>query len=88
MSDTPRIYPFKRTTGEAAAKPIFASNKKSSTTTYTNILRIALLSIAAFLLARAQILGGLYPFAPGFIAAALVIYPKKGAIYACLLYTS
>ena len=82
MSDTPRIYPFKRTTGEAAAKPIFASNKKSSTTTYTNILRIALLSIAAFLLARAQILGGVYPFAPGFIAAALVIYPKKGAIYA------
>lgn len=82
MSDTPRIYPFKRTTGEAAAKPVFASNKKSSAATYTNILRIALLSIAAFLLSRAQILGGLYPFAPAFIAAALVIYPKKGAIYA------
>ena len=55
-----RIYPFKRTTGEAQRSQ-YSHQTKSSTTTYTNILRIALLSIAAFLLARAQILGGLYP---------------------------
>jgi stage II sporulation protein E len=81
MSDTPRIYPFKRSAEEAMAKPIFSEGKKSGTTTYTKVIRIILLSLAAFLLARSEILGGLYPFAPPFLAAALVIYPKKGALY-------
>ncbi|MBQ6807846.1 MAG: stage II sporulation protein E [Firmicutes bacterium] len=39
------------------------------------------MSLCAFLLARAQILGGLYPFGPAFLGAASLVYPKKGAIY-------
>ncbi len=82
MSDSPRIYPFKRAAESVAAKPAFAKKSKSSTATYIKVIRIVLLSAAAFLLARAEILGGLYPFAPAFIAAACVIYPKKGALLA------
>lgn len=82
MSEIPRIYPFRRSSGETVAKPVFASAKKASSAAYATALRVVMLSIAAFLLARAQLLGGLYPFAAAFIAAALVIYPKKGAVYA------
>jgi stage II sporulation protein E len=81
MSDTPRIYPFKRPAEEAAAKPVFAAAKKSGAAVSMLVLRIVLISLAAFLLSRAEILGGLYPFAAPFLAAALVTYPKKGAIY-------
>lgn len=81
MSDTPRIYPFKRAAEAAAARPVFALPKKSGEAVYVKTLRVLLLSLAAFLFARAQVLGGLYPFAPAFLAAALVTYPKKGAVY-------
>ena len=81
MSDTPRIYPFKRAAQEAVAKPLFAAKEKVTTDKYVKILRITLFALAAFLLARAQILGGLYPFAVPFLAAALVTYPKKGAFF-------
>ncbi|MCR4963690.1 MAG: stage II sporulation protein E [Firmicutes bacterium] len=32
-------------------------------------------------MARAQVLGGLHPFAPAFLGAAMVVYPKRGAVY-------
>ena len=40
-----------------------------------------MLSLCGFLLSRAQILGGLYPFGPAFLGAASLVYPRKGAIY-------
>ncbi|NLF80817.1 MAG: SpoIIE family protein phosphatase, partial [Clostridia bacterium] len=80
MSDTPRIYPFKRPAEGVAAKPVFAAARKSGAITLAQALRFILIAFAAFLLSRAGILGGLYPFAAPVLAAALVTYPKKGAL--------
>ncbi len=82
MSEAPKIYPYKRTGGEAAAGPAYTA-KRGRVKTYgaSRYLRVAMFCLAAFLLARAQILGGLYPFGPAFLASAAVIYPKRGVFY-------
>lgn len=81
MSEAPKIYPFKRG-GEAAVRPSFAAQGRLGTLRAALVLRVFLMSLACFLLARAQILGGLYPFGPAVLAAAAVVYPKKGAFFA------
>ena len=43
--------------------------------------RLIVFSLAAFLLARAELLGGLYPFAPAVLAALIVCYRKQGLFY-------
>lgn len=57
------------------------SARKSGERTYIKAGKMILLGGAAFLLSRASILGGLYPFAPAFMAAVLVSYPRKGAAF-------
>lgn len=82
MSEAPKIYPYKREANAQAAQPAYLKKSKVKSHSASHYLSIALMCFAAFLLARAQILGGLYPFGPAFFAAAAVIYPKKGALYA------
>ncbi len=43
--------------------------------------QLLVFSLAAFLLARAELLGGLYPFAPAVLAALIVCYRARGLIY-------
>lgn len=50
--------------------------------TMAAVLKATLLAAAFFLMARAEILGGLYPFGPACFAAAAVVWPRKGALYA------
>ena len=88
MSDMPNIYPFQRVpSSPKAAVPGATKNvsqhKKNARAKPTTLqwfvyLKVAGMVLAGFLLARAQILGGLYPFAPAYLAACAVIYPKKG----------
>ncbi len=83
MSDIPQVYPFKRKSGlndQQPAKP--CGKHKSMLRNRTLALRFCVFFVVGFLLARAQVLGGLYPFAPAFFAAVMVTYPKRGAIYA------
>lgn len=86
MSDAPKIYPFKRSGSAAAAEPAYRgkTQAKSRLKNYhiAQYLRMAAIAACFFLLARAQILGGLYPFGPACLAAAAVTYPKKGALAA------
>ena len=86
MSDAPKIYPFKRSSGAAAAEPAYhgKTQAKSRLKSYriTAYLRALAIGSCFFLLARAQILGGLYPFGPACLAAAAVTYPRKGALSA------
>ncbi|MDO4581197.1 MAG: stage II sporulation protein E [Bacillota bacterium] len=82
MSDSPRIYPFKRTASELAVTPAFSLAQRARAASSVRYARLLLLAAAAFLLARAQILGGLYPFAPAFLAAAAVVYPRRGVVFA------
>ena len=81
MTDAPRIYPFKRGNGAAAARPAYEAKKRYKARGLSRWATLAALSLCAFLLSRAQILGGLYPFGPAFLGAASVVYPRKGAIY-------
>jgi len=82
MSETPNIYPFKRTSDRSCAKPSYLRKRKAVRgITIGALFRVSLLFFAAFLLARAEILGGLYPFGISFLAAAEVVYPKKGAFF-------
>jgi stage II sporulation protein E len=88
MSENPRIYPFKRAGDEVINDiprndiPRKVKGKlKIMPLSAERVIRPALIAFAAFLLARAQILGGLYPFATAFLAAAAIIYPKKGVVY-------
>ena len=83
MSDTPRVYPFQRG-GEAIAQPSYKPKKRKRVRSAFLAARwasVAALSCCAFLLARAQILGGLHPFGPAFLGAAALVYPKRGAFF-------
>ena len=81
MSDSPKIYPFKRNSDTAAVQPVYKAKKQIRAHELARYMRITLLAAAFFLMSRAQILGGLYPFAPACLAAACVVYPKKGALF-------
>ena len=82
MSEAPKIYPFKRNGETATVRPSFSMRKQLRSYQLTKILRISILAVSFFLLARAQILGGLYPFGPACLAAAAVVYPRKGTLAA------
>lgn len=81
MSDAPRIYPFKRGDNATAVKPSYEAKKRYKARSLSRWTIFIVLSLCGFLLSRAQILGGLYPFGPAFLGAASLVYPRKGAIY-------
>ncbi|MDR2712468.1 MAG: stage II sporulation protein E [Clostridiales bacterium] len=70
MAGNPKVYPFRRKEKEK----IRVINKNSWKT-------CLFLGIAAFFLARAELLGALYPLAPAFLAAAVAAYRRQGLIY-------
>jgi len=77
MSQNVQVYPFRR------HKP---EEKQALSLTGSLPLiswQTLFLAVAAFVLARANFLGGLYPFAPAFVAAAVVamFYRRWGWIY-------
>ncbi len=74
MSENPRIYPFRRAGIDAKL-----TAKKSLK--LSMVAQIGGLALAAFFLARAQILGDLYPFAPAFLVAVAAVYPRKGSAF-------
>ncbi|MEG1501293.1 MAG: hypothetical protein RR396_04985, partial [Clostridiales bacterium] len=80
MSENPHIYPFKRRQGEAAVLSADiltrAGNAMMSIPWY-----MFGLALAGFLLARAQVLGGLYPFGPAFLASVAVVHKKQGLVF-------
>jgi len=79
MSENPRIYPFRRESVNVAA--IKTSNSNISAKAISSLWEPILLCLSGFLLARAGILGDLYPFAPAFLAAVGVCYRKQGVFY-------
>ena len=82
MPEHPHIYPFKRSGEAAAAKPRFSAKQQVRGAALARYARAVLLGACFFLMARAQILGGLYPFGPACFAAAAVVWPRQGAIFA------
>lgn len=76
MSENPRIYPFRRESANVAAIKTNIPSKSIST-----FREPIILAISGFLLARAGILGDLYPFAPAFLAAVGVCYRRQGILY-------
>ena len=81
MSDAPKIYPFKRGSSASIPQPTYGAKRRLRKVSLSHAGTVVSLSICAFLLARAQILGGLYPFGPAFLGAASLVYPRRGAIY-------
>lgn len=79
MATNPQIYPFRRQEeenllhGETVGIPM----KKGVKGISLGIQQLAVLSVMGFLMSRAQLLGGLYPFAPAFIAAVGVSYRRQ-----------
>lgn len=70
MYEQSDIHPYLRAAGEKSLRP-WTDRLKTIWTSIWEILtpEVLLIMATAFLLARAQILGGLYPFAGAFIAA-------------------
>ncbi|MDO4732847.1 MAG: stage II sporulation protein E [Bacillota bacterium] len=81
MADAPRIYPFRRDAKRSIPQPGYSARRRIKVVGLSDLATMLSLSFCAFLLARAQILGGLYPFGPAFLGAASLVYPKKGAVY-------
>ena len=82
MPEHPHIYPFKRVTETAIAKPRTGLKRRARAAAAENAAKCALLSVVFFIIARAQILGGLHPFGPACFAAAAVVWPRKGTLFA------
>ncbi len=81
MSENPHVYPFRRGGGQSGVASLHTRDAvmlKSG----VNVGWLVLWTVLAFVFARAQILGGLFPFAPAFLAAIATTYPKKGALAA------
>ena len=82
MTENPRVYPYQQAAEATASGPSFISRKRHGEALYIKAAKIMLLAAAAFLFARAGILGELYPFAPAFLGAVIAVYPRKGAVFA------
>ncbi|MBO7667330.1 MAG: hypothetical protein J6T26_02595, partial [Firmicutes bacterium] len=82
MPEHPHIYPYKRVTETAIAKQRTVGKKRAIAAVAEKTAKCALLCVVFFLMSRAQILGGLHPFGPACFAAAAVVWPRKGALFA------
>ena len=74
MSENTQVYPFRR---EKRAKDKRATGIKIKALPWELIIWAA----AAFFLARASLLGGLYPFIPAFVAAAVINFSRKSLFF-------
>ncbi len=88
VSENPHIYPFKRESTsppQATLLPQGQEAFKSPVLTQGRSLSlpwvIIALALTGFLFARSQVLGGLYPFGPAFLAAISVKQRKQGLFY-------
>ena len=82
MPEHPHVYPFKRVTETAIAKPRAGGKRRARVAAAENVAKCSLLAVVFFLMARAQILGGLHPFGPACFAAAAVVWPRRGTLFA------
>ena len=82
MLQLPHFYPFKRMDATAVAKPRLRRRGKERKLVASRALSALLLSVIFFISSRAQILGGLHPFAPACLAAAAVVWPRRGVAFA------
>ena len=82
MPEHPHVYPFKRVTETAIAKPRAGRKRRARVAAAENVAKCSLLAVVFFLMARAQILGGLHPFGPACFAAAAVVWPRRGTLFA------
>ncbi|MGI5891448.1 MAG: stage II sporulation protein E [Bacillota bacterium] len=85
MVENPRIHSISRNEGKAAVISAGKIGSKSKIRAKSANIpwQIIGLAVVGFLLARAEILGGLYPFAPAFLAVIAITYKKQG-IYALI----
>lgn len=88
VSENPHIYPFKRESiaspqprfyPPAAERPQAPPISQSRTLSLPWMMII--LALSGFLFARSQVLGGLYPFGPAFLAAISVRQRRQGLLY-------
>ena len=77
MPEHPHIYPFKHSGGTAASPSRALRRKRERTEAALHIAKRAALGVVFFIIARAQIIGGLHPFGPACFAAAAVVWPRK-----------
>ena len=80
MLENPRIYPFSRNEAEQLNMPPFSTVKNDSKAKAVP-WEIIIMVLTGFLFARAEILGGLYPFGPAFLGAVAVIYRRQIMIF-------
>ncbi len=82
MPEHTRIYPFRRVTETAIAKPHNMKNRRSRADAAVRVCKSVGLAAVFFLMARGRLLGGLHPFGPACFAAAAVIWPRKSIFLA------
>ena len=75
-------YVFKRAADTAVARPRLRNRGKERKLVASQAVSAVLLSAFFLISARAQILGGLHPFAPACFAAAAVVWPRRGVAFA------
>ena len=74
MSENTQVYPFRR---ERQVKV-----KRSAGTRIRSLpWDLVIWAVSAFFLARANLLGGLYPFIPAFVAAAVINFSRKSLFF-------
>jgi len=88
LSENPRIYPFRRE-HKASSDPLGAKSRsevmswarlKSVWLAQFNVLDLVLLAVG-FALGRAEILGGIYPFAAAFVASSVLGYRHHSLLF-------
>lgn len=78
MSTNPQIYPFRRQEEENMLKEETVGIPfKAMWGLSLGVQQLLVLSFMGFLMSRAQLLGGLHPFAPAFLAAVAVSYRRQ-----------
>lgn len=85
MPENPQVYPYRRNeeTATADGPQLMAKAVRSAAAKRSwqiEPLTVALV-IAGFFLGRAEILGGLYPFGPAFVAAVTLQYRKTSILF-------
>ena len=82
MPEQPHVYPFKRIGEAAVNRPRQRIKGRTRPFVLAEIAKAAVYAILFFITARAEIMGGLFPFAPACLAAAAVVWPRKGTLFA------
>ena len=82
MPEISRLLSIKHTDQNALVKRGSRGRGKQRYLVASRSLTAVLLSVLFLISARAEVLGGLHPFAPACFAAAAVVWPRRGAIFA------